>query len=58
MLEREAGIGSLTVGKKADLVIVNADDLNLVPVHDPGKRELEQSGLRIVREIERQGRAA
>lgn len=35
MLGREHQIGSLTPGKLADLVVVNASDLNLHPVHDP-----------------------
>ncbi|MCA1393112.1 amidohydrolase family protein [Bradyrhizobium sp. IC3123] len=94
MLGREHQIGSLTPGKLADLVIINASELNLHPVHDPiatvvmqtslaniesvmiggawKKREgrllvegletkkhlLAQSGRRLVRDIERQGRAA
>lgn len=94
MLGREHQIGSLTPGKLADLVIINASDLNLYPVHDPvasvvmqtglaniesvmiggvwkkrngrllvegldAKKELlAQSGRRLVRDIERQGRAA
>ena len=33
MLDRE--IGSLTPGKKADLILLRAADLNLCPVHDP-----------------------
>ena len=33
MLEKQ--IGSLTPGKKADLVLLRATDLNLYPVHDP-----------------------
>ncbi len=94
MLGRERQIGSLTPGKLADLVIINASDLNLVPVHDPvatvvmqtglanieavmiggawkkrngrllaegletKKKQLTQSGQRLVQDIERQGRAA
>jgi cytosine/adenosine deaminase-related metal-dependent hydrolase len=94
MLGRDHQIGSLTPGKFADLVIINASDLNLVPVHDPvatvvmrtsvaniesvmiggvwkkrngrllvegletKKELLVQSGRRLVRDIERQGRAA
>ncbi|RQH14611.1 amidohydrolase family protein [Bradyrhizobium sp. RP6] len=94
MLGRERQIGSLTPGKLADLVIINASDLNLVPAHDPvatvvmqaslanieavmiggawkkrnsrllaegletKKELLAQSGRRLVRDIERQGRAA
>ena len=33
MLEKQ--IGSLTPGKKADLILLRATDLNLYPVHDP-----------------------
>ncbi|MDB5618156.1 amidohydrolase family protein [Tardiphaga sp.] len=94
MLGRESSIGSLTPGKKADLVVINGTDLNLCPVHDPvstvlmqtsianvesvmvdgvwrkrggrllaegidnNKNELGRSGMRIVAEIERQGKAA
>ena len=35
MLGRESHIGSLTPGKLADLVVINAADINLFPVHDP-----------------------
>lgn len=31
----EHRIGSLTPGKKADLILLNASDFNLFPVHDP-----------------------
>jgi len=31
----EDQIGSITPGKKADLVMLRANDLNLFPVHDP-----------------------
>jgi cytosine/adenosine deaminase-related metal-dependent hydrolase len=94
MLGREHDIGSLAPGKRADLVVIDADALNLAPVHDPvatvvmqtnlanieavmiggawqkqggrlafdnlarRKQELAQSGERLVRAIERQGRTA
>lgn len=45
MLGRERQIGSLTPGKLADLVIINASDLNLVPVHDPVATVVMQTGL-------------
>jgi cytosine/adenosine deaminase-related metal-dependent hydrolase len=94
MLGREDEIGSLTSGKLADLVVIDADALNLFPVHDPAatvvmqtglanieavmiggvwkkrngrlafdnletrKAELAQSGDRLIRAIEEQGRPA
>ena len=45
MLGREHQIGSLTPGKLADLVIIKASDLNLVPVHDPIATVVMQTGL-------------
>jgi cytosine/adenosine deaminase-related metal-dependent hydrolase len=45
MLGRESEIGSLTPGKLADLVIINADDLNLFPVHDPVATVVMQTSL-------------
>ncbi|MBH5397181.1 amidohydrolase family protein [Bradyrhizobium sp. CNPSo 4010] len=45
MLGREDQIGSLTPGKLADLVIINADDLNLFPVHDPVASVVMQTSL-------------
>jgi 5-methylthioadenosine/S-adenosylhomocysteine deaminase len=45
MLGREDIIGSLTPGKKADLVVINATDLNLWPVHDPVSTVLMQSSI-------------
>jgi cytosine/adenosine deaminase-related metal-dependent hydrolase len=45
MLGRENQIGSLTPGKLADLVIINASDLNLVPVHDPVATVVMQTSL-------------
>ncbi|WP_426608623.1 amidohydrolase family protein [Bradyrhizobium sp. McL0616] len=45
MLGRENEIGSLTPGKLADLVVINADDLNLFPVHDPVSTVVMQTSL-------------
>ncbi|MET4069537.1 cytosine/adenosine deaminase-related metal-dependent hydrolase [Bradyrhizobium sp. S3.2.6] len=45
MLGRESEIGSLTPGKLADLVMINADDLNLFPVHDPVATVVMQTSL-------------
>ncbi|MDX3965314.1 MAG: amidohydrolase family protein [Bradyrhizobium sp.] len=45
MLGRERQIGSLTPGKLADLVVINASDLNIVPVHDPVAAVVMQTSL-------------
>ena len=45
MLGREGQIGSLTPGKLADLVVINASDLNLFPVHDPVATVVMQTSL-------------
>lgn len=45
MLGREHQIGSLTPGKLADLVIINASDLNLHPMHDPVATVVMQTSL-------------
>jgi cytosine/adenosine deaminase-related metal-dependent hydrolase len=45
MLGRENSIGSLTPGKLADLVVINANDLNLFPVHDPVSTVVMQTSL-------------
>ena len=45
MLGREDHIGSLTPGKLADLVVINANDLNLFPVHDPVSTVVMQTSL-------------
>ncbi|GLR86074.1 amidohydrolase family protein [Bradyrhizobium iriomotense] len=45
MLGRDGQIGSLTPGKLADLVIIDASDLNLVPVHDPVATVVMQTSL-------------
>jgi cytosine/adenosine deaminase-related metal-dependent hydrolase len=38
-------IGSLKVGKQADLVLISADDLNMSPVHDPISSVVMQTSL-------------
>jgi cytosine/adenosine deaminase-related metal-dependent hydrolase len=45
MLGRDDQIGSLTPGKLADLVVINAGDLNLFPVHDPVSTVVMQTSL-------------
>ena len=45
MLGRETQIGSLTPGKLADLVMIDASDLSLVPVHDPVSTVVMQTSL-------------
>ena len=38
-------IGSLKVGKQADMVLISADDLNMSPVHDPISSVVMQTSL-------------
>jgi cytosine/adenosine deaminase-related metal-dependent hydrolase len=45
MLGRDHRIGSLTPGKQADLVIIDATELNLHPVHDPVATVVMQTSL-------------
>ena len=45
MLKQEHRIGSLAVGKQADLVVIRASDLNLQPVHDPVSTVVMQTSL-------------
>ena len=45
MLGRADSIGSLTPGKKADLVVIDANALNLFPVHDPVSTVLMQASI-------------
>jgi cytosine/adenosine deaminase-related metal-dependent hydrolase len=35
MMSMEDRIGSLTVGKQADIILIRTDDLNIRPVNDP-----------------------
>jgi len=45
MLGREDQIGSLTPGKLADLVVIDASELNVFPVHDPVATVVMQTSL-------------
>jgi cytosine/adenosine deaminase-related metal-dependent hydrolase len=45
MLQQSHRIGSLAVGKQADLVIIRADLLNMQPVHDPVSSVVLQASL-------------
>ena len=45
MLKQSHRIGSLAVGKQADLVMVRASDLNMQPVHDPVSSVVMQASL-------------
>ena len=45
MLNASQRIGSLAVGKQADLVLVRATDLNMQPVHDPVNAVVMQASL-------------
>jgi cytosine/adenosine deaminase-related metal-dependent hydrolase len=45
MLQQEDRIGSLAVGKQADLVVIRATDLNMQPVHDPVSSVVFQTSL-------------
>ncbi|ESP89769.1 amidohydrolase family protein [Candidatus Halobonum tyrrellensis] len=38
-------IGSLTPGKRADITLIDTDDLNTAPVHDPVETVVLQSGI-------------
>jgi cytosine/adenosine deaminase-related metal-dependent hydrolase len=44
MIGREASLGSLTVGKQADLAVVDARTLRMRPVHDPVATVVLQAG--------------
>ncbi len=45
MLGMQDRIGSLAVGKQADLVVIRADELNMQPVHDPVSAVVFQASL-------------
>lgn len=45
MLRQEHRLGSLAVGKQADLVVIRADALNMQPVHDPVSSVVLQASL-------------
>ena len=45
MLGLDHRIGSLAVGKQADIVLLRKDDLNMFPVHDPLLSLVTQAGI-------------
>ena len=45
MLKQSDRVGSLAVGKQADLVVIRADELNMQPVHDPISSVVMQASL-------------
>lgn len=45
MLKLDSRIGSLAPGKQADLVLINASDLNMQPVHDLANTVVMQTSL-------------
>ena len=45
MVGLDHSIGSLAVGKQADIVLVRKDDLNMFPVHDPLSSLVTQAGI-------------
>jgi cytosine/adenosine deaminase-related metal-dependent hydrolase len=45
MLGQLDRIGTLAVGKQADLVLIRADALNMQPVHDPVSTVVMQTSL-------------
>ena len=45
MLKQESRIGSLSIGKQADIVLVRATDLNMQPMHDPVTAVVTQTSL-------------
>ena len=45
MLNALDRIGTLAVGKQADLVVIRADDINMQPVHDPVSTVVMQASL-------------
>jgi 5-methylthioadenosine/S-adenosylhomocysteine deaminase len=50
-LRMEDSIGSLEVGKKADVVVLGGDDVTLANVHDPYQAIVFVAGSREVREV-------
>jgi cytosine/adenosine deaminase-related metal-dependent hydrolase len=44
-LKLDHEIGSLSVGKKADIVMIRADELNMWPIHDPVSSVVMQTSL-------------
>jgi cytosine/adenosine deaminase-related metal-dependent hydrolase len=51
MLGQESRIGSLAVGKQADLIVVDASLPNMAPLHDPVNALVMQTSLANVRDV-------
>lgn len=45
MVRLDHRIGSLAIGKQADIVLLRKDDLNMFPVHDPLSSLVTQAGI-------------
>jgi 5-methylthioadenosine/S-adenosylhomocysteine deaminase len=45
MVGQDDRIGSLAPGKKADIVLLRTDDLNLFPIHDPYTAIVRHAGV-------------
>jgi cytosine/adenosine deaminase-related metal-dependent hydrolase len=51
VLQAEKKIGSLEVGKKADMVVLSLDEPNMVPCHDPYSVVVYSCGVQNVRHV-------
>jgi cytosine/adenosine deaminase-related metal-dependent hydrolase len=56
MLKMDDRIGTLAPGKQADLVVIDAEALNMWPVHDPVASVVTQAGLANVEAVMIAGR--